>query len=307
LTTSVLASKVPLSPTMRRIAIFAHYDPDARIRGYVLHHIAALREVCAEIHFLSTAGLGDGELAKLDGLVTTRRLCENVGYDFGMWAQALASRGLGDIDELVLTNSSVLGPLVPMARVFERMAPSRCDFWSVTDNVEYEYHLQSYFVVLRQAPLRGGQVERFFESVLPYRNKTQVIRSYEVGLTHFLLDQGFAPDVLASVYDPGIGLGSFNASLFAPLALLDHGVPYVKVELLRDNPHQISLAGVRARMAAAGYPLDLVEPDWRPPQPLLRGPINRLRYRLRHRQRASKAAIPLRPPILAMLEARRAR
>jgi len=292
---------------MRRIAIYAHYDPDGRIRGYVLRHLSALREICAEVHFLSTATVADGELAKVDGLVSSRRLCENRGYDFGMWAEALASRGLADVDELVLTNSSVLGPLFPLARTFERMAPSPCDFWGLTDNVEVEYHLQSYFFVMRRSLLRSGQVERFFASVLPYRNKTQVIRSYEVGLTHFLLDQGFTPDVLASVYDPGIGLDSFNASLFAPIALLDHGVPYVKVELLRDNPHQIPLARLRARLADAGYPLDLVDPDWQPPNPLLWGPINRLRYRLRHRRRGREPAIALRPPILAMLEARRSR
>jgi hypothetical protein len=93
--------------------------------------------------------------------------------------------------------------------------------------------------------------------------------------------------------------------LYAPFALLDHGVPYVKVELLRDNPHQIPLARVRARMAASGYPLDLLDRDWRPRRRLLWGPINRLRYRVRHFQRGRAAAIALRPPVLAMLEARR--
>ncbi len=290
---------------MRRIAIFAHYDPDQRIKGYVVRHLLALREVCAEVHFVSTAGAPAEEMAKLDGIVASCRLCENLGYDFGMWQRATQDLVLGDLDELVLTNSSVFGPIFPLAKVFDRMQDSACDFWGLSDNLDYEYHLQSYFIVLRRRLLRSGHLERFFASVLPYQYKHQVIRSYEVGLTHYLLDQGFVPDVVASVLDQGLRLRGLNPALFAPMAFLDRGVPYVKVELLRDNPHQIPLAKVRARMAALGYPMNLVEVEPQPRRSTLWGSINRLRFRVRRWCQRKDTEIPLRPLIVAMIEARR--
>jgi len=289
---------------MRRVAIFAHYDSQNLVKRYILRHLSALREVCDEIHFASTAQLPDTELAKLDGLVTSHRLCENTGYDFGMWAQMIGGLGLGPWDELVLTNSSVFGPLVPLAGSFERMRGVDCDFWGMTDSLELEYHIQSFFLVLRSSILRSGQVERFFASVLPYRHKWQVIRSYELGLTHFLLDLGFKPAVVGSVNDPRLHLGVSNPCMRVPMELIEMGVPYVKAELLRDNPYHLRLAPIRARMAALGYPVDLVELERYPEERALVGLLNRCRLRFQRWLARNKAVLPLRPSVVAALQGR---
>ncbi len=261
---------------MRRTAIFAHHDPQNRIKGYILHHLAALREVCEDIHFASTSHLATEELRKLEGLVASQRTLENTGYDFGMWAAVISELNLRECDELVLSNSSICGPLMPLSQTFARMEHKDCDFWALTDSLEIEYHLQSFFLVMRRRLLESGNVERFFASILPYRHKRQVIRSYEVGLTHFFLDQGFLPAVLASVLDPELRIGARNASIWTPLELVDLGVPYVKVELLRENPAGVGLARVRQRMLSHGYSMDLLELDRPAPRRLLKGLFNRL-------------------------------
>ena len=289
---------------MRRVAIFAHYDSQDRVKRYVIHHLSALREVCSEVHFASTAKLSVDELAAVDGIVASQHLSENKGYDFGMWRRVLATLDLGDWDELVLTNSSVLGPLVSLVPVFRSMQESTCDFWGMSDNLDFEYHLQSYFLVFRKPILHSGHLEAFFSSVLPYQHKEQTILSYEVGLTHFLLDQGFAPDVVASVFDFDKRLRRSNALLYAPISVIDRGVPYVKAELLRDNPHQVCLAAVRKRMEALGYPWNLVEIERRPPRRLLPGSINRLRFRMRRRFQSLPSELRLRAAVLAMLDNR---
>jgi rhamnosyltransferase len=286
---------------MRRVAVFAHYDPENTIKRYILRHLAALREVCDEVHFASTAQLDVGELAKLDGLVTSHRVCENAGYDFGMWAQSLASLHLEDWDELVLTNSSVFGPLTPLAQLFARMDDRTCDFWGMTDSLEIEYHIQSFFLVFRKSMLKSGKVARFFASILPYRHKWQVIRSYELGLTHFFLDEGFVPAVVASVLGPDLRLGVCNPCMCVPLRLIEMGVPYVKVELLRDNPLALRLAPVRARMAARGYPLELVEIRRPPVESVLADLYNRLNMQLQRWRIRGKSVIPLRAGVSTML------
>jgi len=291
---------------MRRVAVFAHYDPQNSIKRYILRHLTALREVCDEIHFASTAQLAPEELAKVDGLVASRRVCENAGYDFGMWAETIRTLDLRDWDELVLTNSSVYGPLTSLAQTFQGMEGTACDFWGMTDNLEIEYHIQSFFLVFRNSVLRSGQVEAFFASVLPYRHKWQVIRSYELGLTHFMLDQGFVPGVVASVEDPGLRLGVCNPCVWAPIALTKLGVPYVKVALMHDNPANVRLAPVRARMAALGYPLDLVELERNPPVRLFSGLLSRLNLLLQRWHIRRPSMLPLRPCVSAMFQARAA-
>jgi lipopolysaccharide biosynthesis protein len=289
---------------MRRVAVFAHYDPQNSIKRYILRHLTALREVCDEIHFATTAQLAPEELAKLDGLVASHRVCENAGYDFGMWAQTIRALDLRDWDELVLTNSSVFGPLTSLAQTFQSMEGTPCDFWGMTDSLEIEYHIQSFFIVFRNAVLKSGQVQAFFASVLPYRHKWQVIRSYELGLTHFMLDQGFVPGVVASVQDPALRLGVCNPCIWAPVALTKLGVPYVKVELMRDNPANVWLAPVRARMATLGYPLELVEVERRPPVRVLRSLWNRFNLLLQRWHIRGKPIMPLRPCVSAMFQAR---
>jgi lipopolysaccharide biosynthesis protein len=286
---------------MRRVAIFAHFDPKNTIKRYILRHLAALREVCDEIHFASTSSLNADELGKLEGLVASHRLGENAGYDFGMWGRIIADLRLDGWDELLLTNSSVYGPLKPLAGLFAHMDTRTCDFWGLTDSLEMEYHIQSFFLVFRKSVLTSGHVEKFFGSVLPYRNKWQVIRSYEIGLTHYFLDQGFVPAVGASVLGKELRLGVCNPCIFLPARLLDMGVPYVKVELLRDNPALLRLGAVRERMVHSGYPLDLVEVERNPRESYLADLHNRINLQLQRWRIRGRPIIPLRSDVAAML------
>jgi rhamnosyltransferase len=184
-----------------------------------------------------------------------------------MWKRALAELDLSSIDELVLTNSSVFGPIFPLADSFSKMDEKRCAFWAMTDNVDITWHLQSYFLVFRRPVLASGDLERFFNTVLSYRDKDQIIRSYEVGLTTFLVEQGHEPAALVALADLG-GKGRTarhlvrkNPTIYHPARLIDLGMPFVKVELLRDNPANVGLSPVRERMRKAGYDMGLVEFD----------------------------------------------
>jgi hypothetical protein len=217
-----------------------------------------------------------------------------------MWARSIAVQNLQDWDELVLTNSSVYGPIAPLSRTFQRMTESPCDFWGLTDSLELDYHIQSFFLVMRRRLLHSGAVERFFASILPYRTKWQVIRSYEIGLTHFLLDQGFTPDVLVSVLDPAIGVGVYNPCAWIPAKLIARGMPYVKVALLRDNLAGVRLEPVRRQLVAAGYPMDLVASEAPPPLRFWMVLFNALRLGLRRRGLVGRGEIALRPEVLAL-------
>lgn len=259
---------------MKRLILFAHFDPENRIRPYICHHLRALHALGGEIHFVSNSSLSPAELDKVRPWVQRTRLRENEGFDFSMWKDALQTCPLEDWDELLLTNSSIVGPLGPLQPLFDRMAGHPCDFWGLTENLWPTPHLQSFFLVFRKSALEAPAFRAFWDSVLPYRNKFGTIFAYEVGLTLYLKDQGLIGEIafpieqLPQSWFSDLRFGrkirtvlrkGRNASLYYPDLLIRSGMPYVKLELLSRNPEKLRLSMVRKCVRAQGYDLDLLD------------------------------------------------
>lgn len=236
---------------MNRLFLFAHWDPAAEVRPYILTHLRALRALGGRIEFLSNSPLPPAEQEKLRGLADGVLLRENVGYDFGMWQDAVARADLSALDQVVLTNSSVIGPLLPLGPIFERMGAAGWDFWGMTESWELAHHLQSYFLVIGRRVLQSSAFARFFQSVQPYRSKKQAIYSYEVGLSTWLWENGFKggaafppesqprawlADLLVRRTRPWAYRRKKNPTIYYPDRLWRAGMPYLKVELFRTRP-----------------------------------------------------------------------
>lgn len=249
---------------MRRIALFAHFDAQNEVKRFILHHLDCLRTVCDSVVFVSNSPIDATQAAKLEGRCDRMLVRENTGIDFSMWQHGLATITLTDWDELVLTNSSLFGPLFPLKEAFERMQASDADFWGMTENVAIKRHVQSYFLVFRRKALQCDGFGAFWRSILPYRDKFQTIRSYEVGLTTYLAEQGLRH----ATFVPGDSVKPrwphkqvHDVTLSRPLDLLQAQMPYVKVSLLRDNPKGVDLKPVYRAMDAAGYDRTMIEFD----------------------------------------------
>jgi lipopolysaccharide biosynthesis protein len=252
---------------MRRLVIYAHFDAQDRLRDYVLQHLQALAAL-GEVHFVSNSNLSEADLARVRPGVVATHLRENRGFDFGMWAHVLLSRDLAGYDEILLTNSSVLGPFHPLQPIFERMAGVPCDFWGLTSSQLLAPHLQSYFLVFRPAVLNSDSFLRFWASVLPYRSKDALVLAYEIGLTQFFSDEGFTwqaafpREVLKGTWLKnwtvrGQWTGRVrrfvDPTLLYPDLLLENGMPYVKLGLLERNPHQLNLRSLLKVATQLGY------------------------------------------------------
>jgi rhamnosyltransferase len=260
---------------VNRVALFAHFDAQNEVKPYVTTLLDGIRPVCDRIVFVSTAQLPGAELEKLHPHADSVMSKDNVGWDFGMWRHALEHTDLSQCDELVLTNSSILGPVYPLEPIFRRMSDEPCDFWAMTDNFEYRWHLQSYFMVFKRNVVQSEAFRAFFRSVLPYRDKGPVVLSYEVGLTSYLVENGFRPRAFASceawaswAQRRRMDLERrWNPTLFHPEKLLALGMPFVKLMLLRENVGNLPLGPVYRAMQDAGYDLTLVEHDREPKAP----------------------------------------
>ena len=249
---------------MKRLAIYAHYDANGEIKPYVLYYLKELKKHCSRIDFISTATLSNSELSKVDIYCDTANTKINEGYDFGMWKYVLDQTGYQSFDELLITNSSVFGPIRPLSGLFDKMKTENCDFWGITDNFEMDWHIQSYFLVFRKNVLSSQTFKDFWNSFLPYTDKFQIIRSYEVGLSNFLIQNGFK----AKAYIPSTDLNSAfhidakkNPTCYHPLKLLKKGMPFIKVELLRENPVGARLGPVYKLLEKMDYDLSLIEFD----------------------------------------------
>ena len=122
----------------------------------------------------------------------------------------------------------------------------------------------SYFLVFQKNVLASQPFKDFWNSVLPFSDKFQIIRSYEIGLSNFLTQNGFQ----AKVYIASTDLKSIfhtdaviNPTCNYSLKLLKKGMLFVKVELLRDNPIGIRLGPVYEALSKTNYDLGLIEFD----------------------------------------------
>jgi lipopolysaccharide biosynthesis protein len=257
---------------VRRVAIYAHWDGRNEVKRYVEYYVRRLREECDEVIFVSTSQLAEAEVDKVRPWCTQILLKENIGYDFAMWRDVILGLDLTELDELLLTNSSVFGPLRSLRGAFERMAQVACDFWGMSDCELHDWHLQSYFLVFRRSALASPCFLAFWRSVLSYRSKRQAIYSYEIGLSTFLSENGligraFAPFAELSEMPPKWPwsrrsyLPPLNTSVSLPYALLERQMPFVKVEVLRDNTANLPLRPLRRAIKATGYDVTMLEFD----------------------------------------------
>jgi hypothetical protein len=267
-----------------KLAIYAHYSPVPMVAGCVLYCLRQLRELGFQICFVSNSPLADQSIAALKPLCDRVLTRENTGLDFCMWKCGMAEYDLLEFEELLLMNSSVVGPLQPLGPFWQRPDLADCDFWGLTDNDEFKPHLSGYFLVFRQRVLHSARFRDFWQSVLPYQNKWQVIFSYELGLTGWLEEGGFSwraafpqKQILAAyrsrrgfagkLYDRWVALNYLRISralpsrltmLVYPDVLCEHGMPFLKASLLRQNSMRFTPPAAFALLEKSALPREIL-------------------------------------------------
>lgn len=236
------------------LCLFAHFDRDGVVDDYVVSYLQALDELGCETVFVSTAeGFGEREIAKILPFCRQFIIRQNTGYDFASWRTGLEAVGdISGYERLIVANDSVYGPFQDLRGIFAEMNGRRLSFWGITDSLRYGRHLQSYFMVFERPVLENSVFTKFWWELPDYRNKHVLIIQGEVGLTRRLSAAGFG----FAAYNPVeqvcenmqtarggmlrkiIGC-RFNTTNIGWHALLRVGCPFLKVQLLRDNPRKL--------------------------------------------------------------------
>lgn len=165
------------------------------------------------------------------GTLVARR--QNLGYDFGSWAAALAAYPqIRSAQHVLLTNDSLVGPFAPITDLLRAAeAPSR-DVWFMTSSLTPVPHGQSFFVMFNEGALSRQAMVAFFDGVEDEANKETVIEKYELPLGRTCAEMGLDVGVLFPASK--IGAGLINPTLSAWRKLLFGGAPFLKRTVLLD-------------------------------------------------------------------------
>ncbi|MHB1301958.1 MAG: rhamnan synthesis F family protein [Acidiphilium sp.] len=186
-------------------------------------------------------------------------------------------------EEIIIVNDSVFGPVRPLEATLLRLDYTDADVWGLTESWQRRYHLQSYFVAFGPRAIRSPAFRKFWSQVIPAPSKAYVIGKYEVGMTQAMIKAGLrvavlwpydmltkqiTRDQLAGYLDVEAAASgrsdpmdvtrwlhvlrlrdaiarrkALNPTSDLWRHLLLSGYPFIKRELLRDNPTRVEDVG----------------------------------------------------------------
>lgn len=241
--------KVVLDPgnlARRRICLFVSYSPDYSLKPHVRFHLQALKAAGFDlVYILIVDAFANRRLFApvdfLSGMIVRR----NAGFDFGAWADAFRVLPTAwNAERVVLVNDSIFGPIGDFGHFTQRLLAESADLVGLTESLEVQPHLQSYFLMLQHGGLRRREPRAFWESLENLQDKRAAVLRYETKLLGMYRQWGLRGAALFSWQPQGSGPHA-NPTLTQWRALLRRGFPYIKAQLLRDNPAQVDLSGWR--------------------------------------------------------------
>lgn len=187
---------------------------------------------------------------------------------------------LDNTQEVILANDSVFGPLLPLKETLQRLDYTQADIWGLTESWQQRYHLQSFFLAFGPHALRAPGFSAFWRRVRPVPLKSYIVKEYEVGVTQSMIKSGLRCTALWPYEQltamAGEALTNFleedasseeeqedpvqkmrltqllririDMARRAPMnptsdlwrQLLQAGFPFIKRELLRENPTRVN-------------------------------------------------------------------
>lgn len=235
MTTTTPAGAGPDVPLAADVCFFAHYDPDGRVDPYVELYLRAIAACGFSIVFVSAGELRAEDAARISSLCADVLTRSNGGLDFGSWSEAFARHGAAVRGRLLLANDSVYGPIGDLAAMLRRLTATPSDLYGLVESLQISPHLQSWFLLFEPRAHRSDAFRRLMSQDFAAMAKRDIIRNGEVAATASLVAAGFRYRPLV-VQSPMVRRLAFNPTHFLWRELLTRdGLPFVKIELLRDK------------------------------------------------------------------------
>jgi hypothetical protein len=276
-------------PPGRSLALYVHYSGSGVVSAMVRRQLELWRDAGFATVFITMApSVPEADWAAVRALTALVVQRANFGRDFGAWCDLvplLRERfAVAGMEELLLANDSVLGPIRPFAPVVAALRSGGPGVFGLTESHQGGTHLQSYGVLARGGPAVADLLG-FLGGLRLSVSKWLVVQRGELSLARHMLGRGhrvaalfgYAPLLDATLSDtaerdallalhPRLAAQVASAAgdearaaamrevlLAAPLNPTHHlwralvrrmGFPYLKTELVRRNPGR--LPGIEA-------------------------------------------------------------
>ena len=215
----------------KRVLIFAFHDRHNFIDKHVIKYLEKIRPNFKKIIFVSDKRLEKKELNKIkfvDEFINR----SHDEKDFGSWKRGINKIGIDNYDELFLTNDSVIGPLIPIKKILDKMDQKKVDFWSISSAGKgHLFHLQSYFLCFNKKCFQSKIFKNFFSNIKKLESKGELVEKYEIGLSQTLINSEFTFSHFIEHNDKDVFSSTKSYKLYKNMEL-----PFIKVKVLVSNP-----------------------------------------------------------------------
>lgn len=196
------------SQQTKRLCIYFYYDPEGIVDDYILDVIRAMKENCLELVVVCNGKLTQsGRDSLISAGATTVLKRKNVGFDVWAYKYALEKIGwrkLVHLDEVILMNFTIMGPIYPLSEMFSVMDEKKVDFWGLTIHHGEPYdpwgtmpqgvipkHLQSHFIAIRKRLLCHKSFREYWDNMRMINSYTEAIAFHEAIFTQTFAKKGF--------------------------------------------------------------------------------------------------------------------
>ncbi len=230
----------------REVCIFTAYEPGGCLGDYKKRYLAALkREGFAIVLVVAMDNLKVKPVTKGLDFVDAILARGNRGFDFAAWAAVMNYvPSVWKARLLILANDSVFGPSRAFADVISNIRKSKADVIGLTESMELEPHLQSYFLALGSKALRSPEFRFYWSEVKAPTEKWDVIFEYEAKFSSFCKSIGLKCSTMfpcgPRCFDAVSGK-PVNPTHYSWKDLIERGFPFIKADLIRDNPTKLNL------------------------------------------------------------------
>lgn len=202
---------------MSRLGIYFFYDSEGVVDDYVQRFLEGIRPSLTDLVVVSNGDLSEEAISRLLPFTDEIIVRENRGFDVWAYRYAMDSIGwerLRSYDEVILMNSTIMGPVHPFEEMFEEMESREVDFWGITAYHAEEHdpfgmlpdgripwHLQSHFMAFRNSMVASREFEEYWSNIPMINNSAEAIALHEATFTEKFQKMGFEAGVYVDTED----------------------------------------------------------------------------------------------------------
>lgn len=228
----------------KRLLIYSFCDKKGIVDRYVLAVMKDLKRNVSRTVFACNCKLAEGQAEKLDGISDAILECKYECLDMFTYKQVLEKIGydsLAEYDEVILMDSSIMGPVNSTDKMFSDMDAADVDFWGLSkryiaksdvsgpedENDDISEYMESHFLAIRKPIFAAGALKKFWECAPDISRDNISGTICETEFTDYFNKLGFRSEVY--VKTDGIAEYSDYPMMFIPdLLVKEYDCPYFK-------------------------------------------------------------------------------